>query len=383
MKSLSSNPHLASISPTTADKNYLDLIFRFLGSSSQTIPILIVISLCPVVMLAQLKNETTVARVNGQTISLEELDGIATSQTFALKQQLYAIRKTALDNLIVSKLLEAEAKKHGVSVASLRQGFMAGPVTVSWEEINEVYRQNASAFGLLSQDEAREKIRLDLEGQVRLRKYREALLRLRQSAEIQWLLEEPRLLVRNPEDDTYSLGSNDAAIVITEFLDFQCPYCREAQPILKKLLGSYPGKLRIDFRNLPLPIHPLAGRAAQAAYCAGKQGAFWPYHDALLETEVLTIDHFDQIGSRLRLKNEPFQKCLSDPDSRSAVLADLEEARELGINGTPSFVVNGKLLNGLVSFEEFKRVIERELQSTLNHPHLQSPQPLSQKEQKQ
>jgi predicted DsbA family dithiol-disulfide isomerase len=305
--------------------------------------------------------KTIVARVSGQVITQEEVDDTVISQIFALQQQLFALRKTALNNLITKKLLEDEASRQKLSLEQLKSKWMSGPVTVDPAQVNELYLKNLSAFGLMSPDEAKEKLRLDLEGQVRLKRYRDELDALRRQTRIEVILEEPRLRLSRLTVRGSSKGPVDAKVVITEFSDFQCPYCRQVQSTLTRVLQQYPADVRLEFKYLPLEIHPLAFTAARAAYCAGKQGSFWRFHDALFESEELSLQKVQSISHNLNLNLQEFETCLQSAESQTAITADLQEAQRLGIDGTPSFIINGKLLRGVASFEEFNNAIVHEL----------------------
>jgi len=170
---------------------------------------------------------------------------------------------------------------------------------------------------------------------------------------------------------TASTGPSGAKIVLTEYSDFQCPYCKEAQRTIKRILQSYPGDVRLVFKHLPLEMHPQAFQAAQAAVCGGQQGVFWPYHDALFDSDALSPEVFTSLAKVVGLDLDQFQKCLASQESRMAVLHNLSEAQQLGIDSTPTFLVNGKLIRGAVSFEEFKAVIERELKNSQTGSHQQ------------
>ena len=281
---------------------------------------------------------------------------------FALQQQIFALRKVALENLISRKVLESEAARRSLSLEALKKALLAGPVDVLQSQVEEVYAENIAVFASMSPDEAKEKIRLDLEAQARLKRYREELAKLKTAATIEVLLDEPRLPMPRATDFA-SKGPQRAEVVIIEFSDFQCPYCRAVQPTLKQLLREYGERIRIDFRHLPLEQHPLATASAQAALCAGKQGRFWEYHDALFSTEELTREFLDIAATKSNLKLPLFQACLASVESRLAIIADLQEAKKLGIDSTPTFLINGKLLRGAASLDQFKLIIDRELKS--------------------
>jgi protein-disulfide isomerase len=320
---------------------------------------------------AQTEN-TVVARVNGESITQQAVDDTIVSQLLPLQQQIYVLRKTALENLIIHQLLEAEARRRKIPVAELRKQITAGLVDVSPTQVEELYQQNASVFAMMSPDEAKEKLRLDLEGQARLKKYREALTQLRGKAKIEWLLEEPRITSPNVINEAAAYGPTGAGVILIEYSDFQCPYCKQVQAAIKHILLDYPDDVRLVFKHLPLEIHQFAFQAAQAAFCAGRQGGFWKYHDALFGADNLSAELLATLARGNGLNLTEFQKCMSSPVSRAAVLEDMAEARRLGINGTPTLLLNGKILRGAVNIQELKMLIEAELRGRQSASNVQT-----------
>lgn len=302
-----------------------------------------------------------VAVVNGRAITQAELDGSITAQLFPLQQQIYALRKAALDNLILRELLAGEAKKRGVTAEELRKRLTGGEVSVAPAEVERLYLGNVAAFASMSPEEARERLRLDLESQARMRLYRERLAELRRSSSVEVLLEEPRLAA--PTGSAPSTGPAGARVVITEYADFQCPFCRDSQAALKRLLREYGTEVRLVFRHLPLDLHPHAFAAARAAACAERQNSFWPYHDALFAAADLAPASLAAAAASLGLDAARFKACLDSEESRTRVLDDMAEAKRLGISGTPAFIINGRLLRGALTFEQLREAVERELRS--------------------
>jgi predicted DsbA family dithiol-disulfide isomerase len=303
-----------------------------------------------------------VAKVNGTNITEKEVDDSVVSQLFPLEQQIYAVRKAALENLITRIVLENEARKRGITIDQLKEQLTAGKVEVSSSEVEKVYSENASVFGAMSPDEAKERLRLDLETQARMKQYRDALAELRKNSHIEWSLEEPRLPSIDAETGP-STGPKSAAVTIVEFSDFQCPYCRGSQSALKQVQQNYGNEVRLVFKHLPLDIHAEAFASAQAAFCAGEQSFFWKYQDALFASDSLSAEAFNKIASNLGLNVPKFKACLDSESSRTAILKDVRQAQQFGISSTPTFIVNGKIVRGAIAFEDFKTIIERELKS--------------------
>jgi protein-disulfide isomerase len=144
------------------------------------------------------------------------------------------------------------------------------------------------------------------------------------------------------------LGAPDATIELVEYGDFQCPYCREAFFVVKELQERFASKLRFVFRNFPLSeAHEYAMDAALAAEAAAKQDRFWEMHDAIYnrqselnETLLLTL------AKELGLDLQRFTEDMEAPKLLSRVESDFESGVRSGVNGTPTFYVNGKRYNG-------------------------------------
>jgi protein-disulfide isomerase len=171
-------------------------------------------------------------------------------------------------------------------------------------------------------------------------------------------------------DTSPSLGRADAPLVLVEFIDFQCPFCKRANnqvlPMLKKKYVDT-GKLRIISRNLPLWFHANAVPAAQAAFCAQLQSNFWPMRDWLLaNSEEPGATNFVNAAKALKLDLAPFVQCLEQGTATAQLARDQQDAQAAGITATPSFVlgrpvggkVTGPLLVGAKPAADFQAEIE-------------------------
>ena len=305
--------------------------------------------------------EAVVATVNNIEITQKQVDDSVAAQIYPLQQQLYAIRKAALENLITAKILESEAAAKRISIDDLRKQLTLGEVNVTRAQVEEAYKQNASFFATMSPDEARERLRLDLENQARMKHYRTGLDALRTKWAVTMNMPPPVFV--SELDDGFSpvKGTTDQRVTIVEFSDFECPYCKQVQSVIKQIVERYGRQVRLVFKHLPLEGHRNSLPAARAAYCAAEQDRFWQFHDALFSAGNLSPPVFEQIASDLGLGLPKFQECVASERSRAAVVKDMEAARLLRIESTPSFVVNGKVINGALSFAEFQRIIEQEL----------------------
>ena len=310
--------------------------------------------------------ETVLARINDKEITQKEVDDSIAAQIYPLQHPLYALRTAALENLVTRRLLESEAADRGVSVEDLRKQLTQGEIKVTGAQVEEAYKQNASFFAAMSPDEARERLRLDLENQARMKTYRAGLEALRKK----WIISidfSPPVFVTELDDGVSpAKGSANPRVTIVEFSDFECPFCNQVQSTLKQIIESYGRDVRLVFKHLPLEGHRNSFPAARAAYCAAEQDRFWQFHDALFSTRDLSPPVLQQIAADLGLAPAKFQACLNSEQSRAAIVKDLEAAKLFRIDSTPSFIVNGKLIKGALSFADFQKIIEQELGRTVS-----------------
>lgn len=161
-----------------------------------------------------------------------------------------------------------------------------------------------------------------------------------------------------------ALGPEGAPITIVEFSDYQCPFCRQFhEETFQSLLDAYPDQIRFVYRDFPLTgSHPEAQPAAEAARCASDQGKFWDYHHALFENqESLGPGLYMEIATTLRLDRETFESCMNSGRHTDEVLADTFDGLNLGLEGTPTFFINGRRLVGAQPLSAFTAIIDEEL----------------------
>ncbi|HVH69991.1 MAG TPA: DsbA family protein, partial [Candidatus Dormibacteraeota bacterium] len=171
-------------------------------------------------------------------------------------------------------------------------------------------------------------------------------------------------------DPTRLRGNPHAPVMIVEFSDFQCPFCRKVQPILKQLLAKYDGRVSLTYRDFPLRgMHGQAELGAESARCAGEQGKFWEYHDLLFENpDKFNRDGLIELARDLKLDEKQFDSCLSGGRYRSKVEEDLQRGIRAGVFGTPGIFINGILLSGAQPEAAFQRVIDSELATAKKQP---------------
>jgi len=159
-------------------------------------------------------------------------------------------------------------------------------------------------------------------------------------------------------------GPEDAAVVVQEFADFQCPYCGKfALQTYPQIKEAYGDKIRFVFRDFPLSsIHSSAQKAAEAGQCAQDQGLFWEFHDLLFENQSAISEsdlrgYAQEVGADVN----KFNDCLDSGRNAREVLADMQDGAKAGVTGTPAFLINDLLLSGAQPFAQFQQAIDQAL----------------------
>ena len=306
------------------------------------------------------KPKQPIATVGGQAIYDEDLLPSIQGQLLPLRNQEYEIKRRALDNLIDQKLLEKAAKEKGVTTDKLLQEEVDA-------KVQEPSDAEVEAYYLAQKDRLNRPLN-EVKGQLK-QSLREAkmqqlrqdyLKRLRADASVAILLSPPKIQVGY--DPNRLRGNPKAPVMIVEFSDYQCPYCRQVEPVLKELLAKYGDKVSLAYRDLPLrQIHPQAQIAAEASRCAEEQGKFWEYHDQLFASSKLDHDSLLDFARTLKLDDKQFDSCLTAEKYKTEIDQDLREGMQAGITGTPGFFINEVAFSGAQPQEAFAKIIDEEL----------------------
>lgn len=327
----------------------------------------------------QTETADALAKVNGESVSekslLDFLEGPLKSQYLKVKSEFYATQTNALDEMVLDKLLEVEAKKQNISKPDL----IAKEITnkakkVSDSEIKKFYddyvekmkgnpRFQAPPFD----DTVKNQIRQSLVGRNNAERKQTYFNELTHKHDVTYYTRPPRIDVA--VGDIPAKGKDSAPVTIVEYSDFECPACRSAFETVEKVMKTYKGKVKLYFRDFPLSFHKKAKPAHNAARCANDQNKFWQYHDELFKSstwihaadEAASIAELKNIAKKLRLNQTKFDACVDGKTYYAKVDEDLKTGQHVGVGGTPAFYVNGIPLPGAVPFEQFKKTIDAEL----------------------
>lgn len=308
-----------------------------------------------------------VARYGTDTVTLAEADERALSQpvsnfgSMRLVDALYEARRVAIDDIINIKLIEREAAAQKVDVRALLDREITNKIVPPTDlDIATWYKANPQRVQGAAIEQVREPIR-NLLMQERTQSVRQAYIdSLRSKLAINVSLEAPRVQVEAAGRPTK--GPGKAPVEIIEFSDFQCPFCEAAFPTVKQVLAKYGDQVRLTYRHYPLPNHPNARPAAEAAACAAEQNRFWEYHDRLFVNQSkLAENDLKEHAQAVGLDAAAFSSCVASHKYAKQIDEDLEAGNKVGVSGTPAFFVNGRILSGAQPYDVFRRVIEEEL----------------------
>ena len=304
------------------------------------------------------------AEVNGKVITTADVDAKLEKELAKLQDQIFSMRRKQLDALIDQRLLEEVAAKAGVTVPALVQSEITSKVApVTAEEVTKFYEENKAK---LQGDPKKieEQIKTFLTAQRTTVRQQEYMKSLRGAAKVAVFLTPPPIVRSEVRTAGAPVrGPVDAPVTIVEFSDFHCPFCRRVQPVLDQLRTKYGSKIKLVYRELPLDsLHPQARVVSEAAACANEQGKFWEFHDIVFknnpDASPATLDRF---AKEAGVDVTAFAACRGAGKHKAAILASNQEGTKLGITGTPTFFINGRMLVGALPIAEFTRVIDEEL----------------------
>jgi len=303
---------------------------------------------------------TVLAVVNGQPITEADVRTSAADQFKGLQHEYeknsHDLLESSLQTVIQDRLVEAEAKAKGVTKDQLLAGIKPAPVTDA--DVDAFYEEKKAQIPRPKAEVAGQiKNYLEQQGQQKARSAFYDDLQKKYKVDIKMEPVRVEVAATGPAE-----GPATAPVTIVEFSDFQCPYCSRLTPTLKQVKEKYGDKVRIVFRQFPLPMHQNAQKAAEAALCANDQGKFWQFHDAMFGNQsALGVDQLKAKAAELGLKADDFNKCLDSGAKVATVEADKKAGSAAGVNGTPAMFINGRFVNGAVPLEQLTSVIDDEL----------------------
>jgi protein-disulfide isomerase len=301
-----------------------------------------------------------VATVDGTPIKRAALEGEVKSQLVEIDNQRFEVLNEGLDGMIAEALMAKEAKARGITAEALiQQEVTAKLAAPSDADVQKVYDANKAQLGNATLDQVKDRVVQYLQGQQEAEAHEKLIASLRAKYKTQVFLKPPKIDVA--DGGAPSRGPANAPVTIIEFSDYECPFCKRAEPTVEQVVAAYPDKVRLVYRHYPLPFHKTARPAAEAAACANAQGKFWEYHDKVFVAASLDEASLKKIAGEVGLDQAKFDTCLANKEMAKAVDKDMADASAVGVRGTPAFFINGRMISGAQPFEKFKVIIDEEL----------------------
>jgi protein-disulfide isomerase len=308
-----------------------------------------------------------IASIDGKPVLYSEIEGtvamLVRQAEGEYRAKVYELRRGALDQLLLNRLLEGEAREKGKSVQQwMQEDFLPSVPEPSEAELREAYDAGPWKLAGQSFEQARPALTERLRQEQGKRRFTALLAELMPKHQVKVTLAPPEPVRIEVAATGPARGDPKAAVTVVEFADFQCPYSRDAAALLARLVQEYGGKVRVVFRQFPVDAHPQARRAAEASLCAAEQGKFWELHDRMFADQgKLGKDDLRATAREAGLDADRLDACVQGGAKAAAVAADVTAGELAGVQGTPSFFVNGIFLAGAVPYEQLKAVIDAEL----------------------
>lgn len=316
---------------------------------------------------AQQRDDDVVARIGDAAVTFAELEDAwrrnDASSRLRMLQELYDTRRRALDVVVGERLVEREAAARGLTRDELLEAELPErTIDVTDAEIDRIYEANQDRFPGRTLEQMRPEIRAALDRQRPMQALHAYMNELRARAgDVSVLLEPPRHGVEALAEDP-ARGPDAAPVELIEFSDFDCPYCQRATETVERLMEQFEGRIRVVYKDYPLPSHPNAFKAAEAGNCAHEQGRFWALHDAMFARQgELHVDALKGYAAELGLDAEAFDECLDSGRHAATVDRDVRIGMRHGVSSTPTLFLNGRAVLGAAPYETFVEIVREEL----------------------
>lgn len=354
------------------------------------------------------QSREVLAELDGSRLTREEIRKTIAPQLIPVENDEYEVLNQGVTRWLNSKLIEKAAQSKGLSVPDFYTKEIWANVKVLPADVMQFYQQNASLY-----NQPFDNISTQLTQILREREYArlegEILQKLREQYHAKVYLGKPESYVAGlgvagilpsaptgigiptpiaappaaapspaPAVVTFtdldgkpSKGPKNAPITLVVFSDFHCPFCSRVNPTLDQLMKTYGEKIRMVWRDYPLPMHQGANRTHEAAQCAHEQGKFWEYHDKLFvdtsapHDDASLIKYAEAVGVK---DKKQFEQCLTSGKYKDYIQKEIEKGSQSGVQGTPSVFVNGQIVAGAYPVDYFTGIIDGILDPSKKKP---------------
>ena len=314
--------------------------------------------------MLRLPSDRVVAQFQGQTVTYGDLyrerRGAFEGARRRHQKEIYELEQRELETWIIERLVKKAAEAKGLTERTYFAE-VAKPTEVTDEEMRAFYKEQVMKTGR-SFEEVEDKLRDYLTAQKSQDLIRKEIDRLKKEAGVEIDIPAPDAVKATFELTGRPVkGNSTATVTIVEFSDFQCPYCSRANATVAEIMKAYPNDVRVYFLHFPLAMHPEAMPAAVASHCAHQQGKFWTMHDAIFENQrALSSKKLEELAKMVGLDMTQYAACVKNPQTLAFVKADMKQGEVAGVQGTPTFFINGvQFPRGVPGVEAIKPYIKK------------------------
>lgn len=311
-----------------------------------------------------------VAKIGNHNVTKAELNKNIEVELYELEEKIFKLKMDRLKILMLEKFMKDHPGKKDLTNDQFLEKYITKDIKISDSDFKAFVKKRGIPDSHIS-DDIKSRIEKFLEQEQKKKAIETWIAFNQKKKKVEIFFSRPR----RPEfvvqtGDVPSYGNNDATVTIVEYSDFQCPFSKQGSEIINKIKNSYGKKVRVIHKNFPLPFHKFAKNMAEASLCAWDQGnpKFWPYYEKLFKNQTLgDNESLVKLAGTLGLDNEKFSNCLKTGKYKQKIDNQIQEANDLGIKSTPTFYVNGKIINGAQKYEIFRDLINEELSLNKNN----------------
>jgi protein-disulfide isomerase len=310
-----------------------------------------------------------VAKIGGQEITEEELIGNDQLDFFDLKKREYELRMDRLNQLLVDKLIGAEAQKAGISLDDyIKKNVVKGEIKIADSEYKKFVAEKKIPESQIN-PQIKERINQYLQTQKRQDLIDAYVAKLTKSSPVEVYFKKPKMNMQVDVGNAPIAGGEKAPVTIVEFSDFQSPFCSRGAETVTAIKKKYGNKVKVAFKHFPLPMHREAKPASEASMCVNEQGSdkFWKFHDITFKNQG-TLDNasLEKYAKESGANLDKFKECFGSGKYKNFIEDDMKYGEKIGVKSTPTFFVNGQLVAGALPIESFSEIIDEELEAAKN-----------------
>ena len=294
-----------------------------------------------------------------KTYTTDNLPPMLQSKLNDLNQHYFDNYQRLVDNYLLDLRIEELAKKNKSTVEKTRESVL-GNIKITDKEANEWYTQNKQRVGNRKYEEIKKEIKMFLKQQKNLQEIQKLVQEVKDNKSFKSLLTPPPAFVVDINTNNFpSKGKDNAKVTIVEFADYQCPHCKHASNILKKIMTKYQDKVKLVYIDFPINRSGISRKIAEGAACAREQNKYWEYHEMAFDKQAeLSQESPMQFANNLKLDTKRFTTCLASEKTKNMIDEAKKEGMRIGVGGTPSIYINGKKISNHEESEMTKAIEE-------------------------